>query len=97
MRTPLGWVGRIDNHIAKKTAHVPVLGQPERELYQNAYRLLNEHKRTAKLNQLFDEQCELRLEEEAWYEEDDPIEETVRWPGSSQNDAGRPVFQRSNE
>lgn len=25
VRTPRGWIGRIDNHLARKTAHVPVV------------------------------------------------------------------------
>lgn len=29
VRTPNGWVGRIDNHKTKKTIHVPVIGQAE--------------------------------------------------------------------
>lgn len=29
VRTPNGWVGRIDNHKTHKTAHVPVIGQAE--------------------------------------------------------------------
>ena len=40
VRTPEGWVGRIDNHITGKTAHVPVEGQAPLELVREVQRLL---------------------------------------------------------
>jgi hypothetical protein len=43
VRTPRGWVGRIDNHITHKTAHVEVLGQASRELYASADELLQSY------------------------------------------------------
>lgn len=34
VRTPKGWVGRIDNHKAKTTVHVPVKGQADRNVFE---------------------------------------------------------------
>ena len=41
VRTPQGWVGRIDNHITSNTVHVNVLGQAPLEIVNETTRLLN--------------------------------------------------------
>ena len=41
VRTPQGWVGRIDNHITRNTVHVNVLGQAPLEIVNETTRLLN--------------------------------------------------------
>jgi hypothetical protein len=40
VRTPRGWVGRLDNHIKQTTQHVEVHPQPNRELLATADALL---------------------------------------------------------
>jgi hypothetical protein len=40
VRTPGGWVGRIDNHISGKTVHLPVEGQGPVRAYKRAGELL---------------------------------------------------------
>jgi hypothetical protein len=101
VRTPFGWVGRVDNHITRKTVHVEVAGQPARKVYEHAQALLNDYLRVDELQRRFDEEGNLDLqqdefndgtwadeldedelddEDELWYEEDDPVEETVRMP-----------------
>jgi hypothetical protein len=42
VRTPLGWVGRIDNHITKKTAHVPVEPAVKRAVFDQIESLFAE-------------------------------------------------------
>ena len=52
VRTPQGWVGRIDNHITGKTAHVEVLGQAPLEIVNETARLLAAyHTELARLEQ----------------------------------------------
>jgi len=40
VRTPKGWVGRIDNHVTGKTAHLPVEGQAPKRAFVQSERLL---------------------------------------------------------
>lgn len=39
VRTPRGWVGRIDNHIQKTTRHLPVEGQADQWVFEKAAQL----------------------------------------------------------
>jgi len=43
VRTPGGWVGRVDNHITGKTAHLPVGGQGPKRAYERAGKLLEDY------------------------------------------------------
>ena len=43
VRTPHGWVGRVDNHISGKTVHLPVEGQGPERVFKRAEKLLKEH------------------------------------------------------
>ena len=46
VRTPGGWVGRVDNYLTGKTVHCAVLGQAPKTVYDNAERLLGEYLRS---------------------------------------------------
>ena len=86
VRTPDGWVGRIDNHITKKTAHVEVAGQASQEVYDTANRLYRAYIHSLPsvqrdIDDLADEEQALIDEEHAWYEQDDPQEETLPHQG----------------
>ena len=43
VRTPGGWVGRVDNHITGKTAHLPVGGQAPERAYERTGKLLQDY------------------------------------------------------
>jgi len=43
VRTPHGWVGRVDNHISGKTVHLPVEGQGPERAFKRAEKLLEEY------------------------------------------------------
>jgi hypothetical protein len=84
VRTPKGWVGRVDNHKTKKTEHLEVVGQAPRELVdqidkiyrgflEKSYRPFRETYETQTAND--DEVANLRLQPSLFGDEWDEFEE----------------------
>lgn len=66
VRTPGGWVGRIDNHISKQTQHLPVAWATTPGLMNKARELEVEYNR-----KLIERRKQWQAEEEAFLAEDD--------------------------